>query len=480
MEYKNAHFITVFENITKYFAFLIIPVIRAIMVAGDGFFMWIFNAWIDILIIFLILVYTVLRWKFNKYAYDKTHISIKKGIFIKRVININFKNISTYTIKRQFLYKPFGAVQILIDTDGGVYGKSDAKIIISKKDSLHFMKHLNKTICQQGQKSSFIKSYKCQTKYLVLISALMSNTFIGIVFTAVFINKSGQIIGTELQNKFIGMVTSVGQGLFAGISPLAAFIAYSLIGGWLVGAIYNIILMSSFIVKRYSKTLTVSRGVFTNHDFLISTKKINFVSIKQTLMTKILRIYSIYIQSAGYSSKKEKFDLIVPAITKKEFKTTNRMLLDEFTFCDGKLKPKKSSFYRYLYLPIFYLAIITPVFFVLKEFFQNWSELINFIYIMGLILGSWFLILRIVSFFTASCNCEKGTVEMCYPKKLKINKTFILKEKIVMYRLKENIFQTKKQICDFTVYSYGETKCTHKVKSLNKNDVIKLFYLPVN
>ena len=121
---RRQHPIAILRLITKNFWLLIIPLIRGLIALRFDFYDWVQGAYLDIIVIVVILFSAILRWFFIKYEVGEKNFIYKSGVIVKSSFEIPYTALSAVTTERTFWIRPFHAVKIFLDTDGHSLGVS--------------------------------------------------------------------------------------------------------------------------------------------------------------------------------------------------------------------------------------------------------------------------------------------------------------------------------------------------------------------
>ena len=135
---KKQHPIALLQYTTRNFWLLLIPLLRGLFSLDVDFYSWLSGAYLDVLVILVILGAAFFRWWNIRYEMTEKGISFSFGFFIKEDFFIPYKSMSAVSSKRALILRPIRAVKIAIETDCcsavGKISDPDVKIVVKLKD----------------------------------------------------------------------------------------------------------------------------------------------------------------------------------------------------------------------------------------------------------------------------------------------------------------------------------------------------------
>ncbi len=192
----HMHPISVLENIWKRLFLLLIPLIRgvAFIFSPEGFRAWLSGAWLDLLVILFILTASYINWRCKTYQVEANQLIIRTGVLIRRESCIPKKAIATLSESIPFYMRPFRAVRVYVDTDGGLAQRVDVKLTVREKDM---------PVLQQLQDAKpvapFLKrGYSPRWYEVAFMSICVSSALGSAVYAALFIRQAGKIFGEDI------------------------------------------------------------------------------------------------------------------------------------------------------------------------------------------------------------------------------------------------------------------------------------------
>ncbi len=474
MQKYHPHPVNIFENMAQFLFLLIIPLVRGLLTSTDGFGTWIEGAWMDIAVLLLIFTLSAVKWMMTTYEICQTGLQVQMGILIRKSFFLPQQKLASIVIEAPFHLIPFHAVKLKCDTDSGNPKKYDFTITISKDRAADILKRRE----QLNTSKNFVKrSYRPKNIYVFVLSALLSNSFAGVIFAAAFISNTGKLLGEQFESRLVGTFAQYAKLFAFGLPPAAAAVGYLLLFGWLIAFSRNLIRHKNLVVTRNHTSLYIKSGIFTKRKFSLLTKHINYIDIRQSISTKLLGLSSVFVNCTGYGKEKNESSVLMPPIGKRELADNLSVLFPEVHYKKPTMRPNFFSIFKFIADPAWYLLGVTAGMIVTTYLFASWKNLIFWIGGMAIVPGVWFLILRIVDFATTGIAANERGFTLKYSKGFTLHTVYIPVEKVTQVLLRQSILQLGDNSCDVFVYSYNEGTQKHHVKNLHFDKVVDTFSL---
>ncbi len=473
MQYKRNHPVFILEGVYKFIPLLIFPLLRGFVSAlKGGLYEWLGGAWMDISVVLVITALAVLRWKFTLYAFDGENISLKGGLVNFREKSVPIDKICSVTCETPWLFRPFSATRIRVDTMAGTERRADISLTLSTSTALNIMTVINQKI--NADKTAMRKTFSPRFLYIMIVSAFLSDSFAGAGFAAALVSRAGALVGEELENRLVGTLNDIARLLSFGIPPTLSIIAIVILGGWLIGFMQNLIRHQGLTLCRNSNTLVVKGGKITPRTTVIRIKDINFINIKQGLFTKFLGVYTVFGHCVGVGKKKEDITTITPAGNRKEIEQSLLVLFPEFERAKVTLRPNFLALFRFVAAPLWPCVLIPIANSLFIKYLPNWNELLFFVGFMACIPAYWWLLIRLVDFATSGIGTNEKSVTLKYSKLLQLVTAIIPWEKIASVKIRQSPFQRLDGKCDVFVYTKGEKPYRHRVRNVDVKTARKI------
>jgi len=290
-----------------------------------------------------------------RFRISKDEILVRKGVFKKERLTLNFGRIQNVNIATPFYFSPLGLVNCIFDSAGSIRSEINLPgVSLDYANQLRQQIFSHKEHAQSSDKTqAATQSEIQQTPNTIdnnndgdLVIALSNWESAKFGFTSnmmliVFVFFAGAMehiidwfeaaIVPHLMNFFISMAASeVNAKLFSivaiVIAVAASFIIASVLGAWL----------RFFNYELYDEGHKVKRiaGLLERHQMSLSKHRVQAVSIKQNFMGKLLnRITVAYHQVSANITQgvnKKKQDFLVPMLLPESWQQYSQLALDDF------------------------------------------------------------------------------------------------------------------------------------------------------
>lgn len=475
VNYVRAHPVTIVFNLGRVLYLIIIPVLRGFVTAlQGGFAKWLSGAWMDVLVFLFMVGVAALYWAAVKLDFNGERLYIRYGLVNIRETSISWDNVTTVSLLEPFYLRPLRAVRFRADTLGGSFRKSDFTIILSEK-------HAHAITASRNPLAGKLlgQVYQPSTASIIYLSLLTSNSFGGIIFISAFISQSGKILGGEFSGRIIGTFEQVSRALAFGLPPAAAAIGYALLAGWFIGFLLTFVRYKNFTLTRHENVLAISGGIFTRRGYDILYRDINFIDIRQSIVTKLLRLSSLYLSAVGYGKQKDDISCIIPTANEEIFERGRHNIFPAFIPAPRTYAPTSRGIMRFLGQPLSGLAGIGLSLFIFLRIFPEWGGFIRFVGIMAFVPAALFLVIRFIEYKTGGLAFDGCNYTMRYSSGLTLHTVVIPKDKIVRVELNQGFMQKFGPYCDLVVGTKAEGRFLHRCRSLLKSDLAELFDLRI-
>lgn len=469
----RAHPIMIFNQVRRFLWLWIIPIIRAMISALKGeLSLWSQGLWLDIVVIFAILAFATVRWWVCSYNYDDTYLCQQEGFFLAKRVKLEWDKVSVLKIMSPFYLRPLNAVIIHADTIGGSPKDTDINIYISKKESEKLIEFFAEMDGNVELKKEFIPK-KSAVFGFALVS---SNYFASFLYISTFISQSGKILGEEFSTMIIGSFENLSRVLSEYIPPAAAAIAYLLLFAWLIGVITTVMRYHKYKVIRKESSLLLSGGLLSKQIFVINTDQINYLDIRQNIITFFLNACSVFLSVVGTGKEKSDINCIVPTESRNTYMSKIEYLFPEVAKSPPvSLKPVPTGFMRFINAPIASILGVIVLLTISLFLIPSWSSFIRFVSYMLIIPCVGFLVVRLVEFRSSGIGKQDGFYTMICSTGFTLHTLIMPTDKVISVRIQQSLIQYATGNCDVYLYTASEQGKKHKCRNIKKSEAIKFF-----
>lgn len=467
MKKHRVHFYTVLEYLSRFSFILIIPLIQQIIFLSYNIIEIVRTLSVNIVVVISLISLCVFEYRSHLYRAGKGYFYLKKGIFIKKTLLMPYRCIHSIEIKRNLIRSFFGAARLSLDTPSRQKSSTDIKLTLSYKA----LENTVKSIFPLKELSLIYKAKKFKI-FMTCIS--WSNPATSLLLSVPFINKMGKILSSEISDRIYSTVNIGIKFLAVGIPPLAAGLAYLILFGWMMGFFVQLVRYYNFKLFKNNDDIIIKRGFINKTEQIINITNINAISVKQTLIMKILKLYTTYINIIGIGKEKGEQRMLIAASSKKELNLYLGNLLSLELVSKKDVFPPKKAFLSYIRTPLIFIFILFIGFFILFLFFSVYIKVAMFLTMFIFIFLLWWLAIRILGYKSSGISIYKGSILVSGYRHLSLITSIISLKKVQFISIKQNPFQYFSGLATVKVYFFSEQADYFKVKQIPLKDIEKL------
>ena len=455
--FKRQAPIAILFNLGKLSILLILPLLRGFLGALTGdFFLWSRGAWIDILVVMGIIGFAVGRWANFFYQMNDSEIIIKRGVLLRESFAVPLGKVTTVSYKTGLVMRLFKCSKVFVDTPAGSSKKADLRFIVRESEAKCILLRQGVFL---GEKS-YPDGFRTKSRYAILFSALMSNSFAGTIIFSAFIYQAGDVLGRDFSDMLYGKFEEMGERLSFGFPPAAAAIAYILLAGYFLSFLINFVNYQNFTVSGADHSIYISSGYFNRQEHILTKSKVVYLDITQTVLTRLMGAVNIFIRCVGFGKYKHTVSSLVPVIKKERYYNVTEHILPSYKETKLSLKPRGASVFRFIFFP---LAIMLGLFALRRGYLsslRSWGQTLDYISFMAYVPCVWYMAVRLIDFSSHGVGREGSFFTLCFSEKLTLHKIIIKKENIVSINIRRSIFQLMTGTCDVVINTFSERRAS--------------------
>ncbi len=464
--YKRTHPCTIFTRLKLSVILILIPVLQQILYRPQELFEIIGALSLNTLYAIGVVTYAVYSYRQYMYRLIPRGIEVKRGLIFSRHFMLPFEKIQTVNIYQNIFASALGAYRISFDSPGGTSRKYDISAYIAKSKARALVAKIH-------PQTLSARCYRGGRVSVLLMCAFWSNPAVGLLFAAPFVSQMGKTISSEIQDMLLGYMNTFWRNVIRDISPAAAMIANVLLVGWVIAFFLQLARYGKFYSGRNGDYLMISRGLINRSITYTRADRIAAVTIDQSLVMKLLNLYSAGIFTIGSGKIKGDKGLILLADKKRRLQYRLRKIVhfsDEET---QSLYPAKHTLYSYICLPL-WITVTVMGLLVLADWFSVINEIFKILMIFSIIPLMWWILFRVFAHRHARLAHNDGFLIVNGYDKLTMKKYIIPYSQVQYIAVTQSIFQKRKHTCTVSVYMYYEKKACCKVKHLSLQKAEKI------
>ncbi len=457
---------------TRNFWLLLIPAARALIAYSFDIREWMRVMSFDITIIVFIFAQAILHWYLVRFEVCTDCFRYHTGFIYRMTSEMHYDRISAVTVEKNPFHRVFRCAYVLIDTAAQAveFSKSSPviKLLMRDRDIDALFSSLVKK-----DKDSKVFSDKISKSSLVIFSLLFSSALSGVVFITALILRSGNIIGDTLERLFIDTLNTAAEtvsetfrAVIMSIPPAAAAAAIIIIAGWLISFITNLLRHMNFTIEKRGNSILIRDGSVISRKYYISSERINYADLRQSMLMKLFGIMSVNVNCSGYGKGKNEIPVFIPVSHKQKVGSIMKRIIPGYNTDDSTADAALRYVWRYIGAPTagIILLIFSAGAFII--FFPEWYDMIFFGWIMLEIPVVWLLCAKTVAYCTGGISFNGKTMTIKYSTFYEFHTVMVPKERISKISLNRNLLQRLNGSCDMIIYTNSEYTKSHMVRGL--------------
>lgn len=304
-------------------------------------------------LIAIIFIINFIRWRKTFIILDQDTLIIQRKLFMSNKTTIGIKNIAAVNLEQNLLQRIFGTYKIKLDTNSlTTANQTDVKIVLRKDLAIELQKRIIEMLNNDTKIVEEQEKYDIEYDFGEVIShSILSIPVFAILYAVIVII----MLGLGFQSEDAGEAI-LGNTLQSILSILLIIIpaVFTMIKA--VFRLYN------FKVKRIDDKVYIKYGLITTKKYTIPIDKINAIVVKQPVLARIFRRYTVELINVGMGETQEESPVLFLMGTKEEIIQKMQKILPEINIEEQtEPQPKKSI------IPITIKVIIWAIIFIIPS-----------------------------------------------------------------------------------------------------------------
>lgn len=444
---RRQHPIAVVQAFSHYILLLLFPLMRSLVLLQGDIPIWVQGVWKDVVALLSIIFFGWLRWRRDIWQLADDSLVIRKGLLFRKVSRIPVDCIASAVIETPFWLRPFRAVRLRLETDAGSRKDPDVRLLLRRTDA----DELTAAVGDCLWPGTLQRCYTPNSRSVAFLSLLTSDSLTGVLFVSALISQAGRLLGKEAEEQLITGLTRLMQLVAFGLPPLAAVIAVTLLGGWLLDFFRKLVRHLGFTAVRDGDMLKVRAGVFVVREYRLPVDMIHFLQLRQSLLTRLLGYCSVMISCTGYGKEKGELSALFPAADRQETRRGLKLILPEIHPSYGGCHPEKQVLSRFLIPPLSLLAALSAILWLCYQLLPDMRELTFFLGLMAVLPAIWWLFVKIAAFHFVGLDVRDGICTFRSVWGFAFFTTSVRRDRIALAELRQSLLQRQKHCCDVVI-----------------------------
>ena len=467
-KYSRQHPLAIIDGFKRYIALLLLPLVRSLLLFTGDPYSWLSGVWLDVLVLLAIVLAGLLRWLFTRLSVGGCKVESCSGVLIRQKKQILYSNISSVTVEHTWYFKPLRAVRVRIETDAGNKHTPDVKMLLRRDDAETLCSRLSGQLVREPV---MVRRYEPRGWYVGILSLITSDSIGGAVFAATLISQSGKLLGQEAEDRLITSLTRLMRLVAFWLPPAAAIIAGVLLGGWLIDFILNLVRHLGFQAVRRGGELYIRCGIVTVREYLLSAERVNFLQLRQSILTKVFGYYAGMVSCTGYGKEKNEQSVLLPAVGRDDLRRSLSLILPELRPAPNSWRPPLRTLWRTVWPDILLNSVLLIGWRAAWRWLPSLRELVLFLGIMMVLPAAWHLAVKFWSFFHNGIGRRQNTFTFRSTRGYRLFTIVCRADKIDKIVITQSIFQRQGRCADFQIWLRSEKRTRFRVPNLAMEDI---------
>lgn len=457
-KYDRVHPYTMWEKMSRFSFLLLIPLTEPLLSRPQDIPSLLSSMGMNLFALLLFILWAAAETRAAGYAFLRHSIRYKRGFFVHHRGVLPADSVCSVLFKETLIPSLFGAARFYADTPAGNKKHADLALTLSRKK-------MKQALEEEIYKQNTHLVYKARMWRILLMAASWSNPAAGLLLLAPLVNRAGKILGEEINARLYSTVDKTLHLAAWGIPPLAAGLGNLLAAGWAAAMLAQMVRYSNFKVFVSSEYLFIQRGVIARSRQLLRRRAITALSIRQTLVMRLLGLSCCYMHTA--QGKKHKGDRSLLFAVQKQ-KSLEQQMQALFSFPGRPVylaAPPKRALFSYILIPLLGILFFIFTAFVPWLLGQK-SRIFPLISAFAIAVLLWWLAVRVLAHKTSGLSREGDILLLRSYYKVTLQTMAIPVDMIQQIAIRQNPFQKRYGRCSVDVYLFSESKEVFTVRQL--------------
>lgn len=412
----------------------------------------------------VLLIWGLISWYRFEFRVHEGELQIEQGVFIHKKLYLTSDRIQVIDISAGVIQRLFGLVAVEVKTAGS--SSKEAKINAISREKAEQLKSLlrkenDSPIADADDELKQSRVYTLDTKDLLVAASTSGRLGVALSVVGAGFSQIEQLISEEQMIRFVETNLPNSTSTTMVLLSIAAVIVVS----WLFSFVSTIIKYYDFVVEVRENELLITRGLFERTQLTIPFNRIQAVQIQEELLRQPLGYASLVIESAGYGEEQANSTTLFPLIAKHRiFEFIDDVIPEYHADITQTTTAGQHGLRRYL---------LRMVWISLPVILTIWGTVSYGVYAWFLLVPA--LLLGYQQYRDARISTGDDTLILT-SRLLSKTTAIIKKYRTQACEIRENPFQTRLQLSNFTVHvASGNQGRSFTVRELEKQEATVYF-----
>lgn len=460
--YKRQHPITILLGIR---IATLLPFIFLVLFRSDGEVKpWYFLHLVLLAILFIMAIFSAIKWYFKVYWVENNIVHIKHGVFVKKESYLNKDRVQNISTSSNVIYQMLGLTKLNIEVAGGGSEPEVMLAGIKEDEAKELIALLNKkrsAASEEVPRAEESKTIYQLTMKEILVASITSGRF-GLVFSGLLLiyTEFNQFLPEWLINKVEAYVMD--NGVYELIIMAAILMAVS----WVVSTAGYALKYANFKIERTGNEIRIVQGLFDKKEFVLKLHRIQAITVKEGILRQPFGYCSVEVEVIQSIEAAGNEVMLHPFMKKKDVQQLLAYLQLPYEIEEEIVHLPKAALRRYVVMGWITSAVLAVPIAGASIYFKQHTAL--FVLIPLFIV---FTILAYARYKSGGYMIRDNQLVMVHRGLAKY--TGIMRRRHVqVVGYNQSHFQKKDELCTAAVSVAGHG---YKVKHMRKEDALRIY-----
>ncbi|MBK5486644.1 PH domain-containing protein [Bacillus sp. TH17] len=460
--YKRQHPITILLGIR---IATLLPFILLVLFRSDGEVKpWYFLHLVLLAILFIMAIFSSIKWYFKVYWVENNIVHIKHGVFVKKESYLNKDRVQNISTSSNVIYQMLGLTKLNIEVAGGGSEPEVMLAGIKEDEAKELIALLNKKRSAASEEVPMAEESKTiyqLTMKEILVASITSGRF-GLVFSGLLLiyTEFNQFLPEWLINKVEAYVMD--NGVYELIVMAAILMAVS----WVVSTAGYALKYANFKIERNGNEIRIVQGLFDKKEFVLKLHRIQAITVKEGILRQPFGYCSVEVEVIQSIEAAGNEVMLHPFMKKKDVQQLLAYLQLPYEIEEEIVHLPKAALRRYVVMGWITSAVLAVPIAGASIYFKQHTAL--FVLIPLFIV---FTILAYARYKSGGYMIRDNQLVMVHRGLAKY--TGIMRRRhIQVVGYNQSYFQKKDELCTAAVAVTGHG---YEVKHMRKEDALRIY-----
>ncbi|KPU51765.1 PH domain-containing protein [Bacillus wiedmannii] len=460
--YKRQHPITILLGIR---IATLLPFIFLVLFKSDGQVKpWYFFHLVLLGILFIMAIFSAIKWYFKVYWVENNILHIKHGVFVKKESYLNKERVQNISTSSNIIYQVLGLTKLNIEVAGGGTEPEVMLAGIREDEAKELIALLNKKRSAASEEVPMAEESKTVyqlTMKEILAASITSGRF-GLVFSGLLLiyTEFNQFLPEWLINKVEAYVMD--NGVYELIVMAAILMAVS----WVVSTAGYALKYANFKIERNGNEVRIVQGLFDKKEFVLKLHRIQAITVKEGILREPFSYCSVEVKVIQSIEAAGNEVMLHPFMKKKDVQQLLTYLQLPYEMEEKIVHLPKAALRRYVIMGWITSAVLALPIVGASIYFKQNMALFTLIPLFII-----FTLLAYARYKSGGYMIRDNQLVMVYRGLAKY--TGIMRRRHVQaVGYNQSYFQKKDELCTAVVSVAGHR---YEVKHMRKEDALRIY-----